>query len=382
MKIGVIGAGAWGLPSALELRMRGHEVTLIDRDVPGGELSSSRGTTRLWRLADPRPEVGAVLGPAVEAMDRLGERLGVTLYNRNGLVWRDEGSLDSTTRTLDATATPYERVPSDRVGEVFPGMVDDGRDALFIPGAGAVYAACLLDRAIAAFTAAGGVFLPRTRVREIHGGTSSAELVDDGGDRHRFDQLVIAAGPGSFSLLHQVGVDIPLRSYLEQVVHFGAPDAPDALAGAPCVFDGPHGDHAGIYGMPSPGWGYKFGLDRPLRVVDEDDGDRAPRAAPTRELLARVRSGFPGIVPHVLKEQVCVWTDSPDGKFIIDRVGPAIVTACGDSGEGFKFAAYVGELVADLVEGAPRGGGEAFRLDRHDWARTSVREVPTAMGQL
>ena len=382
MKIGVIGAGAWGLPSALELRMRGHAVTLLDRDVPGGELSSSRGTTRLWRLADPRPEVGAVLGPAMEAMDRLSARLGTTLYNRKGLLWRDDVSLESTANTLDAAGTAYERVPSDRVDEVFPGMVDDGRDALFIPGAGVVYAACLLERTLAAFTAGGGFFPPRPRAGEPRRGPTPAEPAYFPGFLPHFPQIVFTAGPGSSRLLQQVGIDIPLRSYLEQVVHFGAPDAPDALQDAPCVFDGPHGDYAGVYGMPSAGWGYKFGLDRPLRMVDEDDEDRSPRPAPTRELLDRVRSAFHGIVPQVLKEQVCVWTDSPDGKFIIDRVDPSVVVACGDSGEGFKFAAFVGELVADLVEGAPRGAGDAFRLDRHDWTRVPERGAPTAMGQI
>ncbi|HET9072247.1 MAG TPA: FAD-binding oxidoreductase [Acidimicrobiales bacterium] len=49
----VIGAGAWGLPAAAEPARRGHEVTVADRYGIGNDLSSSRGPTRLWRLADP-----------------------------------------------------------------------------------------------------------------------------------------------------------------------------------------------------------------------------------------------------------------------------------------------------------------------------------------
>ncbi|MEO8330512.1 MAG: pyridine nucleotide-disulfide oxidoreductase, partial [Candidatus Nanopelagicales bacterium] len=44
------------------------------------------------------------------------------------------------------------------------------------------------------------------------------------------------------------------------------------------------------------------------------------------------------------------WTDSPDGQFILDRVGDVVV-GCGDSGQGFKFLPMLGEILADLAEG-------------------------------
>ncbi|MGH3644494.1 MAG: FAD-dependent oxidoreductase, partial [Mycobacterium sp.] len=49
--------------------------------------------------------------------------------------------------------------------------------------------------------------------------------------------------------------------------------------------------------------------------------------------------------------QVCSWTDSPDGRFVVDRLDGGVVIACGDSGEGFKFSALMGEVLADLAEG-------------------------------
>ena len=53
MRAIVVGAGAWGLPTAAELVRRGHRVTIVDRYPPGNAWSSSSGPTRLWRLADP-----------------------------------------------------------------------------------------------------------------------------------------------------------------------------------------------------------------------------------------------------------------------------------------------------------------------------------------
>jgi sarcosine oxidase len=46
----------------------------------------------------------------------------------------------------------------------------------------------------------------------------------------------------------------------------------------------------------------------------------------------------------------CVYDNSADSDFIVDRVG-SFVVGCGTSGHGFKFGPALGELLADLVEG-------------------------------
>jgi glycine/D-amino acid oxidase-like deaminating enzyme len=48
---------------------------------------------------------------------------------------------------------------------------------------------------------------------------------------------------------------------------------------------------------------------------------------------------------------VCLYENSPDGHFIIDRVPaqPNVIFGGGFSGHGFKFASVVGEVLADMV---------------------------------
>jgi glycine/D-amino acid oxidase-like deaminating enzyme len=104
--------------------------------------------------------------------------------------------------------------------------------------------------------------------------------------------------------------------------------------------------------MPSPGLGYTIGLDAPLRPLGEDDLDRTPDPGRTREVAGWARRALPALPGTVVDEQVCTWTDSPDGRFVVDRLGP-VVLACGDSGEGFKFSALMGDVLADLAEGRP-----------------------------
>ena len=41
----------------------------------------------------------------------------------------------------------------------------------------------------------------------------------------------------------------------------------------------------------------------------------------------------------------------PDGRFVVDLPAGGVVLACGDCGEGFKFSALMGLVLADLAEG-------------------------------
>jgi glycine/D-amino acid oxidase-like deaminating enzyme len=69
----------------------------------------------------------------------------------------------------------------------------------------------------------------------------------------------------------------------------------------------------------------------------------------------------------LIHAEVCLYTNTPDETFIIDRhpvaAGVAFASAC--SGHGFKFAPVIGEILADLVlDGSTSWAIEPFRADR------------------
>ncbi|MGN6635773.1 MAG: FAD-dependent oxidoreductase, partial [Oryzihumus sp.] len=162
-----------------------------------------------------------------------------------------------------------------------------------------------------------------------------------------------------------LGVDLPLRPHLEQVVHLGTRADPHAHDDHPCFFDGPRGEEPGLYSMPTPGLGFKVGLDRPLRDWTLTDRDRTPDAALTAYTAQRVGRTLTAVGREVIDAQVCCWTDSPDGRFVLDTLPGGVVLACGDSGEGFKFSALMGLVLADLAEGrAPDADVASFGLAR------------------
>jgi sarcosine oxidase len=386
MQLIVIGAGAWGLPAAAELAERGHRVTLIDRYGPGNPLSSSHGPTRIWRLADPDPGKAQLTRQSLAAMERLSSIAGEPVFLRRGLVWRDEAAvLDGFEQALGAEGIEYERLPAVRVGDRFPGLVPDGRGAIWSPDAGPVLAEVSLRAQLHRFERHGGV-LRLAHVVDLEtdataGGAHRVHLA--GGEVLEAEALVIAAGPGASALLDRIGVAVPLQPHLEQVVHVAEPGhrLGDEL---PDLIDVATADRPTLYAMSTPGVGYKLGLDAPLRpTVWGADDDRTPDAARTAFLVEYARRALGMHGAEAVDAKVCTWTDSPDGRFFIGTPSPGVVVACGDSGEGFKFSALMGLVLADLAEGAtPTVDLEPFGLDRFDDADAAASALasPTALG--
>ena len=94
------------------------------------------------------------------------------------------------------------------------------------------------------------------------------------------------------------------------------------------------------------------------------------RTTPDEDALATdlLRRFLPHAKGRLADSQVCLYTNTPDLRFIIDthpmhprRV--AVVSAC--SGHGFKFAPAIGEVVMQLLAGTPpRYDLTMFRMTR------------------
>ncbi len=381
MRAIVVGAGAWGLPTAAELVRRGHLVTLVDHYPPGNGWSSSCGPTRLWRLADPDPAAIRLGRRALAELRRVEGRLGRPLHTRTGLVWRDADA--PLRRIADAVASEgvaRTEVPAASVGDFFPGLRPDGRDALWFPEAGALLAADALAGYLRLFEQGGGRTAFGPVVSSVRAAANGVEVTLDDDEVLHADIAVVCAGPGTPALLPGIGLQVPLQAFLEQVVHLGRPRPPDSSDLLPCLFDGPGEHHPGVYAMPTPGVGYKIGIDDPMRELVPGDLDRTPDPARTAAVLGWAADRLPGLGREVVDEQVCCWTDSPDGWFVIDRA-ESVVVACGDSGKGFKYAPAIGEILADLAEGGvPDADVAAMSARRFDGYDPSASWSPTSLG--
>jgi sarcosine oxidase len=119
-----------------------------------------------------------------------------------------------------------------------------------------------------------------------------------------------------------------------------------------------------MHGLP----GLKVGKHHHFReVVDPDTVDRTPQERDEAVLRAFATRYFPDGAGETLKLTTCLYTNTPDGHFIIDLYPglSQVVVGGGFSGHGYKFCSLVGEILADLaLDGATRHEVGLFRAVR------------------
>jgi sarcosine oxidase len=108
------------------------------------------------------------------------------------------------------------------------------------------------------------------------------------------------------------------------------------------------------YGFPmitqSPG--LKVALHAPAQPTNPDIVDRNVGPGDEQSFRECLQRFVPTAGGPTLAMRVCLYTNSPDGHFIIDRhpEHAHVLLAAGFSGHGFKFASVVGEVLADLAQ--------------------------------
>jgi len=180
------------------------------------------------------------------------------------------------------------------------------------------------------------------------------------------ERLVICAGAWARQLVPALGsLAVPER----QVLAWLTPARPELFEPdrfPVFVIDVPDGSY---YGFPiHDGHGFKFGRYHHFREpMDPSDPDRSTRPDDEAALRAFAERYLPdgGGPTEMLK--ACIFTNSPDEHFVIDRLpdAPQVSVFAGESGHGYKFCSVVGEIMADLaIDGATRHDIGLFRLDR------------------
>ena len=205
----VIGAGAWGSFTALNLRKRGVKVTLVDAYGPGNARSTSGDETRGVRSSyGDRPGAQGELWTlwAREAMkkwiafdDEWGRHFRLNLFHTTGdLIMRAEwDNFQLRTKVWwDKNKIPYQVLSPDDVRKAFPVIsMDDITAVLYEPDAGVVRARRAAQTAAAAFEALGGkIVIGRATPSKIANGKLE-EIKLDTGQTLRADTFVFAVGP-------------------------------------------------------------------------------------------------------------------------------------------------------------------------------------------
>jgi sarcosine oxidase len=140
-----------------------------------------------------------------------------------------------------------------------------------------------------------------------------------------------------------------------QVLGWVWPKEPDLFDISRCpvwAIDDGTGQHF-YYGFPmtpdNPG--VKLARHFPASPVDPDSVNRNPLAADEDSFRPCLSRFMPAADGPLLSMRICLYTNSPDGHFIVDQhpVHDRVTIACGFSGHGFKFAPVIGQALAEMA---------------------------------
>src|SRR5262249_18962916 len=157
---------------------------------------------------------------------------------------------------------------------------------------------------------------------------------------------VVTAGAWVRSLLPDLAA--PLRVTREVMGWFEPTDAQLFSGGRTPIFiiESRHGMHYGIPPQASAHDGIKVAKHHHRNeTVDPDAYDRAVSAADEALIRAAMAEYIPAANGRLIAAKTCLYTMTPDGDFVIDRLPGAsnIIVASPCSGHGFKFAPVIGE---------------------------------------
>lgn len=366
----VIGVGGMGSAAVFELARRGLRVLGLERhDIPH-ELGSSHGVNRIIRLAYfEHPSYVPLLRRAYALWRELETACGEQLLFITGSIDAGEPGSRTVSGSLQSCAQhdlDHELLDADALRRRFPGyQLSRSMQAVFQPEGGFV----LCERAIVNYVEAA-----RARGAEVHSReavvgwdlTGAGVEVKTDAASYRARRLVVTAGPWIATLIPALSAFArPER----QVLLWSEPRHPEYFQlGAFPVFnlDSPEGH---FYGFPVFGTaGFKIGrYHHRYQNVDPDRMDRDCHDEDEAVIRDGIRRYFPDADGPTVAMKTCLFTNSPDEHFIIDRVADAanVAIAAGFSGHGFKFCSVVGEMLAELVtDGETRLDRTLFRLSR------------------
>lgn len=368
--VAIVGLGAMGSAAALHLARRGARVLGIDRFAPPHRLGSSHGYVRLIREAYYEdPLYVPLVRRSFELWRELERTSGGHLVTPSGvlLIGRPESDIvRGASRSAAEHGILHELLTAREAMERFPSFViDEGLMVLHEPGAALLHPERCVATHLELASRHGAVLQYQERV---HGVETTAEGVrlQTAHGTYLARQVVITAGAWMPELVPDLALPLTIEREVqhwfepvESPEQFRAGQMPVAMCELP--------DGRLIYTMPDIGHGLKIGWHHSGCLTTTEQVDRVVSPEESAEMHGILQRFIPQAAGKALGAEVCFYTNTPDHHFLISRHprerGILLVSAC--SGHGFKFAAVIGEIVADLVT----SGSCAFDLRPFDPGR-------------
>jgi len=365
----VIGGGVMGASIAYHLAQAGvPRVTLLEKKhLCHGGTGKSTAVIRMHYENEPETRLAfASYATYAHFGDVVGGECG---FVKAGVLWivgaRDANKLRANVAMHQRVGANARVVTPDEVQSIEPAYrVDDFALAAYEPDSG--YADPLLTTFAFAKRARemGATIREGVGARRVIASDSRVTGVETDDGIIEAPIVIDAAGCWAAPLAKTAGVDVPIVVQRNQVAVLRQP--PDLMRQHACTAD----VSAGMYFRPDGNHATQVGAGAGEDGVDPDGYNQAVDAGFADLAKSKVRQRVPKLERGVFRGGWSgIYDMTPDGKAILDRVGPdGFYLACGFSGTGFKKAPAVGLCLSEwITEGLPRTADlRPFRLSR--WA--------------
>lgn len=349
----VVGVGTMGSAVLWRLAVRGARVLGVERFQPRHDRGSGHGGSRIIRTTyheDP------AYVPLAQAAWTLWSSLesDVHLLTPTGALMVGQPDSDLITGVKAAVAAhglPHEVLDPETMAARYPQHVLTGSEvAVFEPQAGFLRPERAISTMALAAVAAGA-----------HVGYETTVIAVEPADDHvvvrhaagvlRAGHVVVCAGAWTGRLVPSLSDVLTVERQVP--MWFPVVDCDGYRPSRFPVFIRDIEGHL-MYGIPSLDGGQtaKVALHHEgAAVADPDVVERVVEQRDVTTVSGLVKQTLRGLDPVPARAQVCLYTNSPDGHFVVgpyldgDRV--TVISAC--SGHGFKFAPIIGEIAADFA---------------------------------
>jgi len=362
----VLGLGAMGSATLYQLATSGAKVLGIDRHRPPHTLGSTHGDTRITRvgigegveyvpLVQRSHEIWRQLESATGA-DLLRQCGGLVMASQAASMHGSESFLDHTVAAARSFGVDHRMLTAAEIAAAYPQFGLTGQEVAYQePGAGYLRP----ERCVEA-----QFELARQLGAEIRFDTTVSSYDDDGGavtmrtadETLTTAKLVVSAGAWMTGLVPDLAdhltvyrqvlywFDLERRAEYEAYrampvyIWWGGPSRADMIYGFPMI-DGPDG-------------GAKVATEQYVTATTVDEVDRSVTQQEIDQMYeGYVRDRLPGLSRRCVKARACLYTVTPDSRFLIapHPRQPNVIVASPCSGHGFKHSAAIGECVAQLA---------------------------------
>jgi len=382
----IIGAGIFGMSTAIELRKRKYSVAVLNPGSIPHPLAASTDISKAVRMEyGSDREYMDMAEICIKRWREWNEFFGTTLYHEVGLVMLSRNKFSAQKHSFEnhcrenlaRKGYPTEQIPQGDISKRFPAFsAANYRDACFNPVAGYVESGRVIET-LANYARELGIDIHQNQ-------TASALITEKGnlialktreGNTWQAGQSIVCTGSHSPYLVPDLKPYIKVSGH--SLFHFRPKD--------PRLFTPPNMgvfmadiSNSGWYGFPlHPSEGVvKIGKHGMGEVLHPDHDERIVSAEEVAACRAFLQEAIPALAESPLAyTRKCLYTDTLDGHFWIDQhpeiKGLAVST--GGSGHGMKMGPILGEMTADMAEGKKHRFSERYRW-RHLDADTVQQE--------